>query len=132
MAAIALLHAFPLDSRMWKRQRVALTGAGHEVFAPDLLAAGAQANYAAPTMDAVAEWVVAEMAARGHKSLSGVAGISMGGYAAMAMLRVAPRRVAGLALLNTKAAADTDELPAAARNSRRRWSGRAFAGCRPR
>lgn len=107
MAAIALLHAFPLDSRMWKRQRVALTGAGHEVFAPDLLAAGAQANYAAPTMDAVAEWVVAEMAARGHKSF-GVAGISMGGYAAMAMLRVAPRRVAGLALLNTKAAADTD------------------------
>jgi pimeloyl-ACP methyl ester carboxylesterase len=107
MAAIALLHAFPLDARMWKRQRVALTEAGHDVFAPDLLAAGAQANYSAPTMDAMAEWVVGQMAARGHKSF-GVAGISMGGYVAMAMLRVAPRRVAGVALFNTKAVADTD------------------------
>lgn len=107
MAAIALLHAFPLDARMWKRQRVALTQAGHEVFTPDLLATGAQSNYSAPTLDAVAEWVVAEMAARGHKTF-GVAGISMGGYVAMATLRVAPRRIAGVALLNTKAAADTD------------------------
>ena len=61
MAAIALLHAFPLDARMWKRQRVALTQAGHEVFTPDLLATGAQSNYSAPTLDAVAEWVVAEI-----------------------------------------------------------------------
>jgi pimeloyl-ACP methyl ester carboxylesterase len=42
-----------------------------------------------------------------------VAGVSMGGYVAFAMLREAPARVAGLLLANTRATADTPEGRAA-------------------
>lgn len=38
-----------------------------------------------------------------------LAALSMGGYAAMAMLRAAPERIVRLALLDTSARADTDE-----------------------
>ena len=33
---IVLLHAFPLDSRMWEGHREALVDAGYAVVAPDL------------------------------------------------------------------------------------------------
>jgi pimeloyl-ACP methyl ester carboxylesterase len=41
-----------------------------------------------------------------------LAGLSLGGYAAFAMLRLAPERIARLALLNTSARADTPEQTA--------------------
>ncbi|XGP74136.1 alpha/beta hydrolase [Actinokineospora auranticolor] len=41
-----------------------------------------------------------------------VGGCSMGGYVAMALLRAAPERVAGVLLVDTKAVADTDEARA--------------------
>ena len=49
---ILLLHAFPLDKRMWDPQRAALEG--HEVIAPRLYGRG-------KTMDAWAESVAGEI-----------------------------------------------------------------------
>jgi pimeloyl-ACP methyl ester carboxylesterase len=92
---VLLLHAFPLDERMWEPQREALRG--HEVVAPRLYGRG-------PTMDAwaasVAEEVEGDMA---------VVGASMGGYCALALARRAPERVRGLLLLGARPDADSDE-----------------------
>lgn len=44
-----------------------------------------------------------------------LAGLSMGGYVALEIMRVAPERVAGLALLDTSARSDTPEQTAARR-----------------
>lgn len=108
MAAVVLLHAFPLDSRMWEPQEEALSVAGHEVWAPDLLAPGASAVYSEPpSVDAMARSVIARMDRKGYHEFA-VAGVSMGGYVAMALLREAGHRITGLALLDTKPGADSD------------------------
>ncbi len=92
---VLLLHAFPLDERMWEPQREALRG--HEVVAPRLYGRG-------PTMDAwagsIAEKIDGDVA---------VVGASMGGYCALALARRAPERVRGLLLLGARPDADSDE-----------------------
>jgi pimeloyl-ACP methyl ester carboxylesterase len=92
---IVLLHAFPLDERMWKPQVEAL--AGHDVVTPNLYRLG-------PSMDAWAETVLA--AADGPLV---VAGASMGGYCALAIARRAPERLAGLLLAGARVEADSPE-----------------------
>ncbi|MCB0915890.1 MAG: alpha/beta hydrolase [Actinobacteria bacterium] len=111
MAVIALLHAFPLGPAMFEAQRKALVAAGHEVVVPDLLSP--ERNYPAdPDLAAMARYVLKLMSDAGHRQFA-IAGLSMGGYVAMAVLRNAMTRVTGLALLDTRASADSD---AAARN----------------
>ncbi len=56
------------------------------------------------SLDAMAARTLAAAPAR-----FALAALSMGGYAAFAMLRAAPERIAQLALLDTSARADTDE-----------------------
>jgi 3-oxoadipate enol-lactonase len=92
---VLLLHAFPLDERMWEPQREALRG--HEVVAPRLYGRG-------PNMDAWAGFVAGEV----DGDLV-VVGASMGGYCALALARRAPERVRGLLLLGARPDADSDE-----------------------
>ena len=92
---ILLLHAFPLDKKMWEPQRAAL--AGHEVIAPRLYGRGR-------TMD---EW--ADSIAGETDGDLVVVGASMGGYCALALARRAPERVRGLLLVGTRPDADTEE-----------------------
>ena len=92
---VLLLHAFPLDERMWETQLPAL--AGHEVRAPRLYGRG-------PTMDAWAESVAGEI-----EGDLVVVGASMGGYCALALARRAPERVRGLLLLGARPDADSAE-----------------------
>lgn len=112
MAAIALLHAFPFGPAMFAAQERALTEAGHEVLVPDLLSSERSYRTDEPDMAAMARYVLAFMADAGHQQFA-VAGLSMGGYLAMALLRSVPQRIDAVALLDTKASADTE---AAARN----------------
>lgn len=106
MAAIALLHAFPLSPESMEDLADALTDEGHEVVCPDLLAA--DAGYPPdPSMDAMATHVDGLMAAAGHRTYA-VAGLSMGGYVAMALLRRCASRIKGLALMDTKCVADDE------------------------
>jgi len=58
-------------------------------------------------IDAVARRILADAPPR-----FALAGLSMGGYIAFAMMRLAPERVTRLALLDTSARADTPEQPA--------------------
>ncbi len=92
---VVLLHAFPLDSRMWEPQLEAL--AGHDVLAPDLYDLGSSME----------EWASAIL-----PQIEGdfaVAGASMGGYAALALAKLAPERVRALVLVGSRADPDTPE-----------------------
>jgi len=92
---VLLLHAFPLDERMWEPQRDALRG--HDVSAPRLYGRGR-------TMDAWADSIAAET-----EGELVVAGASMGGYCALALTRRAPERVRALLLMGARPDADSDE-----------------------
>ena len=96
---VLLLHAFPLDSRMWEPQREALPD--HELHAPGLYGLGR-------TMD---EWAEALLDA--HPGPLVVVGASMGGYCALSIARRAPERVRGLVLAGARADADSPERRAA-------------------
>jgi pimeloyl-ACP methyl ester carboxylesterase len=111
--ALVLLHAFPLNAQMWDLQAAALGGQA-TVLTPDLPGFGASGG-ATPVedLDALAAMLYEELRGRGV-ARAVVAGCSMGGYLAFGLLRVAPHFVRGLALIDTKASADTD----AARASR--------------
>jgi pimeloyl-ACP methyl ester carboxylesterase len=112
---VVLLHAFPLDHRMWQAQIAALT-ATHRVVAPDLRGFGrSPLGGDRPSMDVVADDVASAMRALGLVG-SAVVGLSLGGYAAMALLRRHADLVGALVLVDTKAGAD----PEAARTNRER------------
>jgi pimeloyl-ACP methyl ester carboxylesterase len=102
---VVLLHAFPVDSRMWDGVRPAL---GSRLITPDLPGFGSAPPVPAPSLDEAASAVLATLDELGV-SRAVFGGCSMGGYVAMAVLRVAPSRVSGLMLINTKASADTDQ-----------------------
>jgi pimeloyl-ACP methyl ester carboxylesterase len=106
---VVLLHAFPMDSVLWREQRRALASAGYKVLTPDLPGFGGSAvSEAEPSLDAMADEVVALLDERGVDSAV-VGGLSMGGYVAMALLRRYPDRIRALILADTKASADTPE-----------------------
>jgi pimeloyl-ACP methyl ester carboxylesterase len=96
---LLLLHAFPLDERMWAPQLPVLDG--HDVIAPRLYGRG-------PTMDAWAESIAAETDGE-----LVVVGASMGGYGALALTRRVPGRVRALLLVGSRPDADSDERRAA-------------------
>jgi 3-oxoadipate enol-lactonase len=92
---VVLLHALPLDERMWEPQIEAL--AGFDVVAPRLYGRG-------NSMEAWAESLLAESPGE-----LVVVGASMGGYAALAMARKAPDRVLGILLAGSRPDADSGE-----------------------
>jgi pimeloyl-ACP methyl ester carboxylesterase len=92
---VALLHAFPLDERMWEPQRQALFG--FDVAAPRLYGLG-------NSIEGWAKRLLAEI----DGELVAV-GASMGGYCALAMARQAPERLRGLVLAGSRAGPDSAE-----------------------
>jgi pimeloyl-ACP methyl ester carboxylesterase len=96
---VVLLHAFPLDSRMWDDVRPGIDG----LITPDQRGFGAAPlGDAAPDLEVAAADVISLL--DGQRVVLG--GCSMGGYVAMAVVRAAPSLVAGLVLVDTRAAAD--------------------------
>jgi pimeloyl-ACP methyl ester carboxylesterase len=93
---ILLLHAMPLDERMWKPQLGALSG--QDVEAPNLYDLGGAS---------VDEW--ADKLLASTEDDVAVIGASMGGYVGLAMARKAPERVRGLLLVGSRVGADTPE-----------------------
>lgn len=110
---IVLLHAFPLDSSIWDDVVGPLSAAGWDVAVPDLRGFG-ESRYGPdgpddePGLELMARDVLAMLDRLGAGSAV-VAGVSMGGYVAMELLRQAPQRVAALALIDTKPGADLPE-----------------------
>lgn len=109
---LVLLHAFPLDHRLWQRQAVDLAAAGWRVLVPDLPGfGGTELPDAAPSLDAVAGLVLADLGDRGIDRCV-LGGSSLGGYVAMAMLRARPQVAVAVMLCGTKATADGQEARA--------------------
>jgi 3-oxoadipate enol-lactonase len=105
---LVLLHAFPLNARMWEPQ-LALAAHDWRVLAPDLRGFGAGADDApASTVDEYAGDVIDLLDALNIEDAI-IGGLSMGGYAAFAIFRRAPRYVRGLILADTRSQADTPE-----------------------
>ena len=92
---VLLLHALPLDERMWEPQRDALRD--HDVVAPRLYGRGR-------TMDAWAQSIADDVDGE-----VAVVGASMGGYCALALARRAPERVRALLLVGSRPDADSPE-----------------------
>jgi len=106
-AALVLMHGFPVDSRMWESQIAELSGP-YRVVAPDLRGFGQSHAQDPFKMESQADDV--------HALLEQIdalpcvlAGLSMGGYIALAYLRKYPGDLLGLVLVDTKAEADTAE-----------------------
>ena len=107
--AVVLLHPFPFDANYWAPQ-LASAPAGWRLLAPDFRGFGTQGAGDADveSIDDYARDVIAMLDAR-RINRAVVAGVSMGGYVAVAMLRHAPERVRGLVLANTRIDADPPE-----------------------
>src|SRR5436190_7382920 len=92
---LLLLHAFPLNARMWEPQ-LELAAHGYRVIAPHMRGFdGGTADAAASTVDEYAADVIDLLDAL-HVKDAILGGLSMGGYVAFAILRHAPRYVRGL------------------------------------
>jgi pimeloyl-ACP methyl ester carboxylesterase len=106
---LVLLHAFPLDGRMWAPQVDALAGS-YQVIVPDLRGFGAARDQAVPEagMDLLADDVARLLDDRGLERVV-LGGLSLGGYVALAFMRRHAGRVSGLVLLDTKATSDGDQ-----------------------
>jgi 3-oxoadipate enol-lactonase len=105
---LLLLHAFPLSARMWEGQ-LALAAGGWHVVAPQLRGFdGGAGDPPAASMDDYAGDVIDLLDAL-HVKQAVVGGLSMGGYVAFALLRLAARYVQGLILADTRSQADTPE-----------------------
>src|SRR5699024_1228279 len=119
---LVLLHAFPLDARMWHPVRDCLAERTR-VITPDLRGLGRTAlppGDRQPDLADAAADVVAMLDRLGLQRVV-LGGCSLGGYVLMALLRLAPERVSGIVLLDTKAESDGE----AAQQNRHRVADRA-------
>jgi len=105
---VLFLHAFTLDASQWDHQVAALSG---DVRCVRVDCWGCGDSPPPPggdaTLDGFARAVLATLDSLSIDRVT-VVGLSMGGYLAFALWRLAPHRIRALALCNTRAAADTD------------------------
>lgn len=97
---VVLLHAMPLDERMWEPQLGAL--GEYEVVTPNLYDLGGSS---------IDEW--AERLLEQNDGDLAVVGASIGGYVALAMARREPDRIMGVMLVGSRVADDPPERKAA-------------------
>jgi len=109
---LVLVHAFPFDRRMWRDQALGLS-TDRRVLTIDLPGFGESSPCDGPaSMEVFADHVIALLDHLGIEKAT-VGGMSMGGYVALAFAAKCPNRLEGLALCDTRAAADSAETKAA-------------------
>src|SRR2546421_64751 len=109
--SLVVLHGYPFDHTMWDHV-VALLGDDFPVLAPDLPGFGGRpvAEHE-PSMTALAD-DVARLLDRQGIGRAVMAGMSMGGYVALAFAEHHKEQLAGLGLISTQADADSDQTRA--------------------
>jgi pimeloyl-ACP methyl ester carboxylesterase len=103
------IHGFPLDHSVWLDQLRGLAHVRHCV-APDLRGYGRSDPIVEPslTMEVIADDIAGLIDAIGSADAD-IVGISMGGYAALALYELRPAVVRTLTLIDTRATPDTPE-----------------------
>lgn len=105
---LILIHGYPFDHTMWKYV-VEMLGNKIPVIAPDLPGFGDNpVENAEPSIDLMAD-SVAKLLDLHNVRRAVVAGMSMGGYVALAFAQRHEDRMAGLGLISTQPAADSAE-----------------------
>lgn len=112
---LLLIHGYPFDHTLWFAT-IASLGSKAKVIAPDLPGFGRATilRGVEPSMEAYADYLVQYLDEQKHDRVA-VAGMSMGGYVALAFAEKYPDRTACLGLISTQAAADTPEAKKARR-----------------
>ena len=106
---LLLIHGYPFSHTMWF-STIAALGSAARVFAPDLPGFGKNPvrRKSKASLEQAADFC-AELLDEARKESAVVAGMSMGGYVALAFAQKYPGRTRGLGLISTQAAADTPE-----------------------
>ncbi|MGN6545160.1 MAG: alpha/beta fold hydrolase [Aureliella sp.] len=107
---VMLVHGFPLDSTIWRKQFDALAAEGFQVIAPDLRGFGNSSPIVGPmTMADFAEDLehVRQVLAADQKLV--LVGLSMGGYVAFEYWKRHAGYLSKLVLVDTRPYADTTE-----------------------
>jgi 3-oxoadipate enol-lactonase len=108
-AALVLLHAFPLDSRMWEPQIEKLVDENIPFLTIDYPGFGRSSLLTKePSMDDFADEVY-QVIKRLNLQKVVVLGLSMGGYVALSLYRNHPDIFSGMILADTRATADSEE-----------------------
>jgi 3-oxoadipate enol-lactonase len=116
---MVLLHAFPLNGRMFEPQMEAFSE-GRRVVAPDYPGFGrSPRSPAQPDVRYYAEGVRGLLDRLGFERVV-LLGVSMGGYVAFGCMRLFPERVSGLVLANTRPDPDSEEIRENRKNMVRR------------
>jgi pimeloyl-ACP methyl ester carboxylesterase len=104
--AVLFLHAFTLDASQWDHQVAALSG-GMRCVRVDMWGCGASSPppNGEPSLDMFARAILDSLDALNIDTVA-LVGLSMGGYLAFALWRLAPERIRTLVLCNTRASAD--------------------------
>ena len=106
---LVLLHAFPLNGKMFEPQMVAFSG-GRRIVAPDYPGFGRSPRTPAqPDVRYYAEGL-SDLLDRLHLERVVLGGVSMGGYVAFECMRLFPERISGLVLANTRPDPDPVEM----------------------
>lgn len=100
---ILWIHGFPLSSRVFEKQ-LAIEGVRHLM--PDLPGFGRTPPEPVGGIDDYARLLLAELD-RARIDRAVFAGLSMGGYILLGIARVAPQRIQGAILIDTRETADT-------------------------
>lgn len=100
LPCIVLIHGAQNDHSVWALQSRYLAHHGYAVLAADLPGHGRSSGPALSSVEAMADWILAVLAAAGVERAL-LAGHSMGSLIALEASRRAPGAVAGLALLGT-------------------------------
>jgi pimeloyl-ACP methyl ester carboxylesterase len=105
---VLFLHGFPFTGALW-HPVVERLGGDWRCILPDLRGMGHSPATPAAGMDDYADDLARLLDALGETRLPVLVGMSMGGYVAFAFARRHPERVRALALVATRAQADTEE-----------------------
>jgi 3-oxoadipate enol-lactonase len=124
---VVLIHGYPFNRSLWNEQIEALSK-NHRVIAPDLRGFGeSEASDGPATMNRMAQDVALLL---DHLEIprATIAGLSMGGYVALAFYKQFPSRVRALILADTRASADTEEAKQTREQQAEKASSEGMAG----
>jgi pimeloyl-ACP methyl ester carboxylesterase len=116
---VLLIHGYPLSGRLWD-EVVSRLSAEYRLIVPDLRGHGRSDAAELAGMDDLAADLLAVLEAADESRPVVPVGMSMGGYVALAFCRRYPHRVRALALVDSRASADSPE----AAETRRRTADR--------